>query len=82
MLPRHTCSMPMISMLPPDLACMAILRSANADTRTLHNAKTLLFKTHQTSLASTEQQLCGLFAITKMCPLPLVRSSSVLLISI
>lgn len=30
------CSMPMISRLPPDLACIAIFSSASAEMRTLH----------------------------------------------
>ena len=34
------CSIPMTSMLPPDLACIAILRSARAETQTLQSTVT------------------------------------------
>ena len=39
---KRACSMPMTSMLPPLLACIAIFRSAKAEMRTLTRGSTLL----------------------------------------
>ena len=46
------CSMPITSMLPPDLACIAIFSSASADMWTLHRSH----RTRLVIVSSSKQQ--------------------------